>query len=1058
MAGSYTIGDTEAGPQSLLPTNLRGQQQGDDGVLLGWEFDYPGVLFENFVIEQFVPGAALNDPWVPLVVVPAQQCDVDQQLALKVPTATPSGKSPDGPDGPDGASNVDRAFGIEIDRETVTDMATPENYYCVQLEGLEQGVTYQWTVRVFYHNNNTNRFDYGPRALFPRFMLAERVGLKPTVDPSTLERPAGLRGRDISMNLDSPEPEIWVLLYWEGHPAAVRYEVEHFVDEGDFTGFVGMDEYRVNTDERYGTFESIRSPRVRNNNANIICESVVVPTSSGRREHSLFDLLVLASGHDDLPTPIPPPRFALSTVSDDTFLITETPVGTPYRVFNRPPQFIDKDPSLLERTILLGATNGIKVGDPLRAVDYDSGQQLYFEMGDQQYRLREDDFVDMGHGFMPFTVNHRTGQVHVNQWYDFAPVPAGGEVVYKVVVWVYDQHGGRDSVTVTIRVTSGPEDPRTDDIPPAPYPRPPLEPEDVATPWRTAIPPDDGQEHVLFGTDGTLVPLQGDVPDKGPLASHETETPTPSPTPLQGARVVQQCHVALGNGELDGNTTYQFRVYGVASDGSRGPDSEIILVRTRGRSTMATLVPIATMEGQKLVDLQPVPQTIDEWGTSQHNLILAPVLDEVFISSGNRGRLFVAPLGPVMRENDELCPPGMPPDAPTNYGDTMGRTGITITRDKLYNLYPEAEGDVLGIRICLFGATLQSTRDVSQLLTIYRVSGMQSEQLGQYPIDILPATGNAYFNLAPIESHYVKDNRYLLRLQFTDLTPDHWSYLFTFEHADPDSKPETDDGPVLIADLTKAQEDAMDVSIGCDDITDDMFAPRMPARFPRDPAVTPLFYEETPPLLQVQADPLDDRAREMCLWVKDQKQFDMDTLHFFLSGVAPIKQSVELPTLLNDCDEQDEMIGPVAPQPDEVEPRCANNFTRFTVDLVIIDGLRGAIIGRIPSCDADDILCLRKVVDMLCTGVGMSCDNELFFNFIVIAFAIGAASMVLFAGWRDTGEIGVLYAVMAYMLLCCIMMLGILLLNIPEYQAAIPILPATIGGALVIWGRLKSRT
>ena len=73
------------------------------------------------------------------------------------------------------------------------------------------------------------------------------------------------------------------------------------------------------------------------------------------------------------------------------------------------------------------------------------------------------------------------------------------------------------------------------------------------------------------------------------------------------------------------------------------------------------------------------------------------------------------------------------------------------------------------------------------------------------------------------------------------------------------------------------------------------------------------------------------------------------------------------------------------------------NFTRFTVDLVIIDGLRGAIIGRIPRCDADDILCLRKVVDMICTGVGMSCDNELFFNFIVIAFAIGAASMVLFA-------------------------------------------------------------
>ena len=84
------------------------------------------------------------------------------------------------------------------------------------------------------------------------------------------------------------------------------------------------------------------------------------------------------------------------------------------------------------------------------------------------------------------------------------------------------------------------------------------------------------------------MPLQGDVPDKGPRTSHETDmptpSPTPSPTPLQGARLVQQCHVALGNGELDGNTTYQFRVYGVGSDGARGPESEIILVRTRGRS------------------------------------------------------------------------------------------------------------------------------------------------------------------------------------------------------------------------------------------------------------------------------------------------------------------------------------------------------------------------------------------------------------------------------------------------------------------------------------------
>ena len=126
----------------------------------------------------------------------------------------------------------------------------------------------------------------------------------------------------------------------------------------------------------------------------------------------------------------------------------------------------------------------------------------------------------------------------------------------------------------------------------------------------------------------------------------------------------------------------------------------------------------------------------------------------MFISSGNRGRVFVTTLGPCPQSSgqDAPCPPGRPPDAPTNYGDTMGQTGITINSDSLYSLYPEAEGEVLGIRICLFGATLQSARDVSQLLTIYRVSGMGSEQLAQYPIDILPATGNAYFNLAPIES------------------------------------------------------------------------------------------------------------------------------------------------------------------------------------------------------------------------------------------------------------------------------------------------------------------
>ena len=128
------------------------------------------------------------------------------------------------------------------------------------------------------------------------------------------------------MNLDSPEPEIWVLLYWEGHPAAVRYEVEHFVDEGDFTGFVGMDEYRVNTDERYGTFESIRSPRVRNNNANIICEDVVVPVTTRSRVHQVFGSLNFPRRPEDPPdppVPTPPPQFALSTVSDDTFL-TET--------------------------------------------------------------------------------------------------------------------------------------------------------------------------------------------------------------------------------------------------------------------------------------------------------------------------------------------------------------------------------------------------------------------------------------------------------------------------------------------------------------------------------------------------------------------------------------------------------------------------------------------------------------------------------------------------------------------------------------------------------------
>ena len=52
---------------------------------LGWQFDYPGVVFDNFIIEQFAPDSGLTDPWLPLVVVPALQCDPEDPADIGSP-------------------------------------------------------------------------------------------------------------------------------------------------------------------------------------------------------------------------------------------------------------------------------------------------------------------------------------------------------------------------------------------------------------------------------------------------------------------------------------------------------------------------------------------------------------------------------------------------------------------------------------------------------------------------------------------------------------------------------------------------------------------------------------------------------------------------------------------------------------------------------------------------------------------------------------------------------------------------------------------------------------
>ena len=207
------------------------------------------------------------------------------------------------PDGVGDGDKESRAQGIEIDRETVTDMGTLDNYYCVQLEGLLEGVTYQWAVRVYYLDNVDQAYKYGPRAPFRQFTYRTDADITPTVDPAFLTRPQNLHGRDISRNLDSDNPDIWVLLRFEGHRAAQTYHVQRWIDEGDFQDYIGMDEYRVHTHEHDGTFVDLYDPPVRNNNANIICESVLVPTAQRDLSQIQFD---------SAQRPCPPPINALS--------------------------------------------------------------------------------------------------------------------------------------------------------------------------------------------------------------------------------------------------------------------------------------------------------------------------------------------------------------------------------------------------------------------------------------------------------------------------------------------------------------------------------------------------------------------------------------------------------------------------------------------------------------------------------------------------------------------------------------------------------------------------
>ena len=967
-------------PARIIPTDpVVGDSDAPASVELGWNFpSLSRIANPVFIIDEHVPNSGLSEPWLPV--------HTDDDCA------------------------VEEVAPFRIDRD-----------HCTVFGGIRDGVEYRLAVKAIYFDQILGTYVETPRAYFRPFSYRSR----PSGD---LTAPLGFAGRDISRNLDDPDPEdIWVLLRWEGSEGADAYQVERqeIYEEVGVVDWVGSTEYRVHTlavdpddpdvplddrnvdhtfDRRQGWQGLYHPPRAAHE-ADIICESVYVPDVGD----AIWPWI------DDQHRP----AFTGGGSVPGNFYDDVRPEDSTYKKHaNRRPLFIDTDHDLLarNRSLPYSTQHGERVGARLRAVDYD-GHQTYFDITRVDAVRGDNRAASTDEANMPFYVDPVRGQIHVRSFAAasfIGPPPTVDEpVVFWVTVRVYDQAGGWDEVMVPITVSNASGDSERTDAPWEPG-------EAVSVPSRpvaTRTPPDDDDDHILYQSSG----------------STSTPTPTPTVTPtatptlsdeLEGVRLVRQCHVAIGNGDLDGGTTYSFRVYALDAQGNAGPYSETIRVTTRGRVTQATVEPVPTIPGQTLVEMYPEPNTMEEWTTTSHELTMHADLNQLVLTTGASGRVFMLAL-PFGERN---CPAGRPAHEPSNaalIAENPYEYSRTITLDRgiprqFYNLADEdASLGILGFRVCLFAATLLSGGDELQRLSV--IDGESKHILHVYEIRILPGTGNGYFKLAPIAEHYVRGERYRMRLEFTDLADDAWEYSFTFEGAPPGVASAA--RPVLISEFEYARE-----TPSCDALDADAFADRAPTAMPG---------AGYPPYTVG-----DSREREFCLKIARDDRGDRDTLEFWLSGLTLASA---------DCPSGFDGTG---------HPACTDGLRRFTADLNIIGGLADRIRERIPSCgdDPEDLLCLRQVLNLFCNGLGVKCDSELFFNLVIIIIAVGIATVPLFGGWATVGEITVLHAVLAYLLLISVLVLGVLLVGLPEYQAAIPIIIATVGGLLVLYGRLRSRT
>ena len=1033
--GSVTPTVTPEFPYDLRPSNLRVQNgEVPASALLGWEFNNPEVVFQEFVLEEFVPSTGLADPWLPLTTVGKQVCEPRRlESFFPRPTDIPTPPIELRQSNPMDKDRLDaNARGVVNDplaplaSEEGRPTPRPENYYCVTITGLVEGVEYRWSVRIYYYDPDQRTYRLGPRAFFRPFTYFSN---DQSTDPGPFNAPQNLRGWDISQELDNPDrdPEYWVLLTWEGHPAARSYHVERFLDEADYEDFIAVDEYEVL--EEQGVYRGIQRPLSQTSAADTICRDVVIQDPYAIRAGRVL-LTLTTDDPDNIPenfalagqreasgTPRPPlielhPMTAPAAVLDD--------LRTDAFIFNRPPVFLygENDPDL-SIAVDYSASFGTPLGNPIRAVDYDLGQQLFYNIIGHEAVLET------------FDINRRTGQISVR---DFRPLelfnitPSNPREI-PLEVLAYDQHGGlaTQSIVITVHRREGAT---LAELPPG------KDPDELFAPLGP------GLDQLLYPTaTPTRTPVVPfDEPDEFALRN------------IGGARLVRQCSVAIGAGELDGGTTYIFRVRGVDAMGEPGPYSDQVRVTTRGRAEDIT--PVPTVEGQILAHLRPAPQTIEEWGTSLHVLLFDRVLQGVTLHTKPDTRLYlhVVPVQDAGPGEDVSCPAALNVDDPTLDSDEAYMPVQRVEHADLYPVYPELEGDIVGAYVCLFAATLQKSGDEDQTVSISQTANMQIDPIITYDVRITPATGSRYFILAPIEKAYSPGSRYRLRLEFTDRARENWNYMFTFAGQFP-TDPDTEvpkPPPVRIANLSgflRAESPHHRNGLGmrirdCDDLDDDAFDIQYPPLTSVSPTPTSIL-----PAVGIGI----EREQEFCLAFEEQDDIRLDTLHFYLNGIGG---QLPLPE-----DSYDTMCpdAPVVGDPG-VAPECFANFSRWTGDLNITGGIRGALVGRVPRCDKDDILCLRKVVAFMCGGLGMNCDSELFFNFLVLAAATGLASMPLFASWRIVGEITVLHATFAYMMLVIFMILSVILLDIPEYQAAIPVLMSTVGGFLVIYGRIKSRT